>query len=145
MMTNNRDNNDDEGHGRVGTRKQIIDFFITGCRGIVLDFGPDRFKSAMEHTYEGGWAQFTVCATKTSIPDATRTDVDIFLNGAHILREGATESSNWVIVPDNNPNFHIGSYKGLLYHVEGYIHLFEYYPDCVAATWGGAGSECAWF
>jgi len=70
MMTNNRDNNDDEG-SELAANKGIIDFFITGCDGIVLDFGPDRFKSAMEHVYDGSWAMFTVCATKHSIPGAT--------------------------------------------------------------------------
>jgi hypothetical protein len=28
-------------------KKHIIDFFITSCNGIVLDFGPDRIKSTM--------------------------------------------------------------------------------------------------
>lgn len=72
MMTNNRDNDlEDESKYDNTNNKHIIDFFITKCNGIVLDFGPDRFKSIMEHTYEGGWAQFTVCATKQSIPLAT--------------------------------------------------------------------------
>jgi len=143
MMTNNRDNNDDEG-AEMGSQKGIIDFFITGCNGIVLDFGPDRFKSIMEHTYEGGWATFTVCAVKTGIPDATLTTVELYLDGNAILTE-TSETSNWVIVPDSDPNFHIGSYKGLLYHVHGYINLFEYEADSCNGILGTPGSLCEWW
>lgn len=89
MMTNNRDKNDEEGLGVNGSRKHIIDFFISGCDGLILDFGPDRFKSAMEHLYEGEWAQFSVCAQKTSIPNATETVIDLYLNGVQIMRDSA--------------------------------------------------------
>jgi hypothetical protein len=147
MMTNNRDNDImDESKYEYNNHKYILDFFITKCNGIVLDFGPDRFKSTMEHTYEGGWAVFTVCATKHGIPGDTATDIDVFLNDEQILNvDGETEFSNWVLVHDEEPNFHIGSYKGLLYHVDGFINFFEYYPGAVHANTFAAGSDCEWW
>lgn len=117
MMTNNDDDLCDS-IDDYNYHKHIIDFFITKCNGIVLDFGPDRIMSRMEHTYEGGWARFTVIATADCIPNLTATTITLYLNGQAISE---TVVSNYVIYPDPDPNFHIGSYKGLLHFAEGYI------------------------
>jgi hypothetical protein len=58
MMTNN-DDDLCESIDDYNYHKHIIDFFITKCNGLVLDFGPDRVRTD-EDVYEGGWARFTV-------------------------------------------------------------------------------------
>ena len=61
MMTKDRDNDIlDESKYDYVNHKFIIDFFITKSNGIVLDFGPDRLKSTMEHTF-AGWIDLIHC------------------------------------------------------------------------------------
>jgi hypothetical protein len=61
-----------------------------------------------------------------------------------------TVTSNYIIYPDEHPNFHIGSYKGLLFFTQGYIDQFNYYINDEAFTASGsqtapANSECEWW
>lgn len=101
--------------------KHIIDFFISTCNGLVFDFGPTRIESD-EGLLTEDWMKVRVEGVGTTIPDETSTVLKLYHNDVEVN----AETSNYVIWPDLEPNFHIGSYKGVVYHFNGFVYDFCY-------------------
>jgi hypothetical protein len=112
-----------------GSRKHIVDFFISSCNGLVFDFGPDRVETAEALTTED-WTMVRITGVGTTIPEETSTVLSLYHNADEVVQV----TSNYIIWPDTNPNFHIGSYKGVTYHLNGFVNDFSYWLGDQGAT-----------
>lgn len=128
----------DDGRGIEG----ILDLFLSSCNAIVFDFGPDRVQSAEELDVDV-WRQVTVLGEGVNTPGEMATTLTLLIDDV----EEDTFDSNYVIWPDSDPNFHIGSYKGLLYFSHGYVKDFIYSieADGTRAEVATGLGECNWW
>jgi len=129
-----------------------IELWLTPCGAVGLNFGEYREVSS-EDTYNGEWSYFRThydqvrevevgpsrrLSAGTHLHDLTKVSVE--LNGSPIM----SFDYEMLVYPQWNPDFHVGSYKGHMYHFEGFIHSFYYNisPDNGACNFL-ASSSCA--
>jgi hypothetical protein len=87
-----------------------IEMWVTPCGAIGVNFGDHRYVSE-EDTYSGEWSYFRLSYDHNDAGTRAST-VTLSLDGTEVT----SFDYDSLVYPRWDPEFHLGSYKGWLYH-----------------------------
>lgn len=115
----------------------VIEMWITPCGAIGVNFGNTRYVSD-EDVYNGAWSYFRLSYDHNT-EGLRKSTVTLELDGTEIT----TFDYDYLVYPRNDPEFHLGSYKGHLYNFQGFIHSYYYTIEPTSEPCNFLSTGCA--